>query len=112
MTTRQKRALAPFTDRIASFWVGTTSFTINLDLTDNQVHRLALYALDWDNYQGGRSERIDVLDAASGAVIDSQAVGGFQQGVYLVWNVKGNVTIKVTNLNPNSNAVLSGVFLG
>src|SRR5206468_501879 len=99
-------------DRIASYWTSDTSFTVNLDLTDGQVHRLALYALDWDNAGGGRVERVDVLDAASGAVLDSQVVANFQGGKYLVWAVKGNIAIRVTNLNANANAVLSGIFLG
>ena len=36
-------------------WYSPTSFTIDINLTDGQVHRVALYALDWDNY--GRKGR-------------------------------------------------------
>jgi hypothetical protein len=44
--------------------------------------------------------------------LSTQTLGDFANGVYLVWNITGDVTIKVTNLNGNSNAVLSGLFLG
>jgi hypothetical protein len=100
------------TGRIAALWGSATSFSIDVKLTDGQVHRLALYALDWDSYMGGRSERIDLIDDANGAVLDSRTIHSFQNGEYLVWNVTGSVTIEVTNLNPASNAVLSGLFLG
>ena len=72
---------------------------------------VAVYALDWDNWHGGRNERIDVLDP-TGAVLDSRTISNFQNGVYLVWSVTGSVTIRVTNLNTASNAVISGLFLG
>ena len=107
-----QESAAGSTTRIASYWVSATSFSINLTLNDNQSHLLALYFFDLDQYQGGRNERIDLIDTASGTVLNSQTMSGFQNGKYLVWNVTGNVTILVTNLNPNSNALLNGLFLG
>jgi hypothetical protein len=38
-------------------------------------------------------------------------LNSFYNGAWLVWNVSGNITITVTNLNPVSNAVLNGLFL-
>ena len=68
--------------------------------------------MDWDGYGGGRDERIDLRSVTSGALLDSRTLTNFGGGEYLVWNVTGSVTIVVTNLNPNSNATLDGVFLG
>ena len=42
------------TSRIAACWYSPTSFTVDVDLTDGQVHDLELYFLDYDNI--GRSE--------------------------------------------------------
>src|SRR5262249_17980127 len=101
------------TGRIAASWVSNTSFTVNVNITDGQTHQLALYLLDWDQ-NGARSERVDVLDAATGSVLSTQNVSGFQKGEYLAWNISGNVVIRVSNLNnPNNlstNAVISGLF--
>src|SRR5262249_40280945 len=36
------------TDRIASTWYSGSSFTIDVNLVDGNLHRVALYALDWD----------------------------------------------------------------
>ena len=80
-----------------------------MNITDGQSHQVALYAVDWDN--GGRSEMIQVIDTATGKVLDSRTISSFQNGVYLVWNVSGNVTFKVVNTS-NTNAVLSGLFFG
>ncbi|MGD0963578.1 MAG: hypothetical protein ABSA57_06715, partial [Candidatus Acidiferrales bacterium] len=74
---------------------------------DGNTHRVAVYALDWDNY--GRSETIQVLDAATNAVLDSRSISAFTQGVYLVWNISGNVKINVTTTG-GLNSVVSGVF--
>ena len=45
-------------------------------------------------------------------MLDRRTLSGFQNGDYLAWNVSGSVTILVTNLDPISNAVISGLFFG
>ena len=72
------------------------------------MHDLALYAVDWDNK--GRRELIQVINAATGSVLDTEAISSFTSGEYLQWAVSGNVLIKVTNPGP-ANAVISGLFL-
>ncbi len=105
--------------RFAACWYTNagsgSSFTINVDLTDGQAHRVSLYALDWlDGNLGGRSERIDVIDPTSNTVLSTQTIAGFSAGEYLSWEVAGYVQIRVTNLstNPGNNAVISGLFFG
>jgi uncharacterized membrane protein YwzB len=110
-STSDLRALQKYAaaDRIASTWWAWSSFNIDVNITDGNTHQVALYCLDWD--YDGRSERIDVLDAVSGSVLDSRAISGFTNGVYLVWNIGGHVTFRVTLTGPG-NAVVSGVFFG
>ena len=55
---------------------------------------------------------MQVIDAATGTVLNTQTLSPFQGGDYLSWNISGNVVIKVTNLNPSTNAVVSGLFFG
>ena len=71
-------------------------------------HPVALYLLDWDG-NGGRGERVDIVDAVSGKVLDSQTAAGFNGGEYLVWDLGGRVLVRVTKLS-GPNAVLSGLF--
>jgi hypothetical protein len=109
-------------DRIAACWYSGGSFTVDLGVTDGQTHRITFYFLDWDSNgaPSGRVERVDAQDATSGAPLDSRAIGQpngdpnsadrFNNGKYLIWNVRGHVRFTITNLN--SNAVLSGVFFG
>ncbi len=94
--------------RSATAWYSSTGFTINLDLTDGQVHDLELYAVDWDNQ--GRSEQVQILNAATGAVLSTETLSSFHNGDYLQWAVSGDVAIKVTRLG-GPNAVISGLFL-
>jgi uncharacterized membrane protein YkoI len=94
------------TGRSANGWYGGT-FTIDLNLTGGQVHDLALYAVDWDN--GGRQERIQVVDPATGNVLDTEVLSSFRAGAYLQWAVSGHVQIRVTQL-AGINAVVSGLF--
>ena len=89
-----------------------TSFTVNMDLTDGQTHQLALYLLDWDQYGGGRNEQVQILDATTGNVLSTETASNFSNGEYLVWNVSGDIEVRITNLNSNSNAVLNGLFFG
>jgi hypothetical protein len=94
--------------RIAATWWTTTSFSVDVNLADGQVHDLALYLLDWDDQ--GRTEQVTISDAATGAVLSTQTAASFQGGVYLDYAVKGHVVITITKGAGTSN-VLSGLFL-
>ena len=109
-STTDSRALqkASVVGRIAANWYSLSSFTVNVNLTDGQAHDIALYALDWDG-KNTRSEQIQITNAATGAVLDTEKISAFSGGVYLQWVVTGNVVIKVTKLG-GANAVLSGLF--
>ena len=97
------------TDRLAACWYQYASATFALNVTDGAAHRVALYMVDYDNYS--RAQRVEVLDAATGALLDSRTVTGFAGGQYLVWDISGNVLIRVT-LTGGINAVVSAVFFG
>jgi hypothetical protein len=103
-------------NRIAACWYGGTSsgqgFTINVSFTDGQTHQLALYLLDWDQYGGGRSEQVQIVDATTGTVLDTENAANFGNGEYLVWNVSGDIQISITSTDSFGSAVLSGLFLG
>jgi hypothetical protein len=105
-STTDVRALSnPAGGRIAAAWYATHSFSVNVNVTDGLTHQVALYFLDWNN--AGRSERVDVLNSA-GAVLDSRTVSSFRGGQYLIWNISGNVTFRITRL-AGPNAVVSGL---
>ncbi|HEV7577370.1 MAG TPA: DUF6701 domain-containing protein [Caldimonas sp.] len=103
-----QKAASP-TDRIAACWYSSTTFSLSVTISDGQTHQVAIYALDWDNYYG-RSETIEIRDAATNALLDSRSLAGFQGGIWAVWNVSGNVNVVVVNTNGPSNAVVSGIF--
>ena len=94
--------------RLAACWHQAPSFSVAVNLNDGQVHDLELYFLDWANR--GRIEQVQVTDAASGAVLSTQTVSSFNQGVYLDFAVSGNVVITIA-WQAGPNAVLSGLFL-
>ena len=93
--------------RIASCWYTVSSFAHDLNFIDGLSHQVALYVLDWD--ASSRIERIDVLDAATGAVLDTRTVSGFTGGQYFVWTVRGHVIVRVSWISA-VNAVGSGLF--
>lgn len=105
------REAAPFlpesTTRIASCWYGASAFTVDVSVTDGKSHRLAAYFLDWDNI--GRSERVELIDVATGSILDSRTISNFQNGIYEVWEVSGDVMIRVTPIS--GTAVLSALFV-
>ena len=97
------------TERIAACWYSDSNFNVDVNFTDGQTHQLALYGLDWD--ANNRIVLFEALDGTTGAVLDSRSLAVFDSGKYLVWNVKGHVKFRLTNVN-STNAVLSGIFLG
>lgn len=110
-TTSDPRALLlpSSSERIAATWYGAGAFAINVDITDGQAHQVALYSLDWDRQ--GRTQRIEVLDAATLAVLDSRDTGAIVDGVYLRWQVAGRVAFRITR-TAGPSPVIAGVFFG
>jgi IPT/TIG domain/Glucodextranase, domain B len=97
------------TGRLAACWYSLTSLSFDVNFTDSNTHQFAIYALDWDNQ--GRSETIQITSAATGALLDTRTISGFANGIYLIWNISGNITITVSQVS-GPNAVISGVFFG
>ena len=100
------------TERIAACWYSAGTFEVDLDLTDGATHRLAVYCMDFDNHGGGREQEMSMLDAASGAVLDTRTAASFQQGIYWMWDLRGHVKLRVRNVNTRSNAIVNGLFFG
>lgn len=109
-TTPDPRCLQSVGGSIAAAWYSsssTSSFSIDVNITDGSPHLFALYALDWDSQL--RSEQIQILDAATNNLLDTENISDFTGGVYLVWNITGHVTVTVTPTG-GPNAVISGAF--
>jgi subtilase family serine protease len=109
-STTDPRALqtAGGSSRIAATWWTTTSFTVDVNLTDGQTHDLELYFLDCDKQ--GRTEQVKISNATTGEVLSTQTVSSFQSRVYLDYAVSGNILITITKGAGTSN-VLSGLFV-
>jgi hypothetical protein len=97
-------------DRVAATWYDTSGeYTVDVNVSDTAVHQFAMYVLDWDSQK--RAETIQLTDAATGALLDQRSVSDFQTGVYVVWQIKGSVRVRVTRTQ-GTNAVVSGLFFG
>ena len=94
-------------DRIASCWYADVNFTYDVNFTDGLSHQLSLYLLDWDVRD--RVELIEVLDAATNAVLDSRTISSFSAGQYFVWTMRGHVRVRVTSIS-GYETVASGLF--
>jgi glucose/arabinose dehydrogenase len=95
--------------RVAAAWNSSSDreVTLNLSLPDGEFHGIALYFLDY--LSDVRSLRIDVRDSRVGTLLDTREISDFGRGKYLVWRMRGNVTIQVVSLYESP--VLSGVFI-
>jgi uncharacterized delta-60 repeat protein len=93
--------------REAGCWYSANGFDIDLNFTDGKTHRLAVYFCDWD--YAGRSEKIELIDAASGSVLQTLSLSNFSGGVYHVWDIKGHVKLRLTKI-AGANAVVNGLF--
>jgi serine/threonine protein kinase len=105
--TRALQRALDSSQRIAATWYSGGSYTIDVNISDGKQHRMALYCLDWDSL--GRAETIQIIDAKTNKVLNSQAISSFNQGVYLRWKVSGHIKIVITHTG-GANAVTSGIF--
>src|SRR5262249_20607449 len=65
-STNDNRALQKASNpssRIASTWYSGSTFTVDVNLTDDQTHQVALYLVDWDSTT--RAEQITITDAVN-----------------------------------------------
>jgi hypothetical protein len=104
---RALQAASGSSSRISSTYYSFAAFTIDVNLTDGNTHKISLYLCDWDFY--GRAETISIVDAASGTVLDTRAYSTFNGGAYAAWNIKGHVLIQIGN-NGGINAIVNAVF--
>ena len=95
------------TDRIASSWEAPTNFTLNVNVMDGNSHRMSMYFMDFDH--NGRSQTVEILDATTGAVLDTRTVSSFDDGKYLVWDIKKSVKVRLTRI-AGFNATMQGLF--
>jgi hypothetical protein len=92
--------------RLAACWYSGSQAEIQLSFSDNVPHRVALYFIDWD--QAGRRQTLDILHGDTGVLLESRTIESFQNGIYLVYDLQGRITLR---LRPQAgNAVLSGLF--
>src|SRR6266542_699278 len=94
-------------DRVAARWDSNSFLSIDLNLTDGATHQIAIYGLDWAG--NNRTQRVDVLDWANSAVLDSKTASSFNGSKYLAWNIKGHVEITVNKIGGKS-AVVIGLY--
>ena len=65
---------ADSTQRTSGSWYSSSNFTINVALSDDNPHELALYTADWYGEGGVSDEQIHLIDDATGAVLDTETL--------------------------------------
>src|SRR5262249_62293350 len=86
---------ASATDRIASCWYSGSTITMDVNLTDGQTHRVALYGLDWDSTS--RSQNFEIDDPGSGAVLAGpRPLSTLSNGHFMGWGINGHATLQIT----------------
>jgi hypothetical protein len=93
----------------AGCWYSSGSFSLDVNFTDGRTHRLAVYFLDWD--YAGRIETVDLINVATGKVVQTQTVSNFGDPRYLIWDLKGHFQVRITK-QAGPNGVISGFFFG
>jgi len=94
-------------DRLSAVWYITGVITFDLNLTDGHSHQVALYLYDWD--RNARIQLMEILDAETGEVLDTQEASDYGEGKYLVWHIRGHVQIRATHI-AGYNAIVSALF--
>jgi hypothetical protein len=94
-------------DRIAAAYYGQT-FDVPLKITDGKTHKVELYMTDYDAM--GRVQTVQVIDNATSQVLSTQTVSNFANGIWLIYNISGNVTFRFT-ATAGPDALLSGLLI-
>ncbi|HUB80488.1 MAG TPA: Ig-like domain-containing protein [Bryobacteraceae bacterium] len=101
-------------ERVKSYFYNRDYADFQVNTTDGQTHRIALYFCDYEFY--GRSITVTARNSNTGATLDTRTLASYSGGVYFVYNYTGNVdfwisdNFPLTDLIPN--ATVSGFFWG
>jgi len=87
---------------------GYAPFDVDLNLTTNQYYQVAIYICDFNYSNYGQT--VQVLNATTGAVLDSLTVNDFTGGQYLIWTLRGHVKLRFVPL-PGSSSSVNAIFL-
>ncbi len=100
--------------RFAACYYSFSNFTIDLNFSDPNPHRVSLYCVDFDS-ANTRQQTMRIFDRNYGTEIPgtAQSLRSFNGGQYVTWDIAGPVVIQITDDDPldmTDNAVVSGIF--
>ncbi len=99
-----------FGTRVDTFNFADESYEIGITLAPGETRRFTLYMADLGtNRRTARTQRVEMVDAETGKVLDSTTVSDFRNGTYLTYTVSGDVIVRVTSVR-GPNAILNGFF--
>jgi hypothetical protein len=98
-----------FTARFADTWFDPNVIAIQLNFSDLSSHRVAIYCFDFDTT--ARHQTVEMVDSATGLVLDTQTLTDFNGGVWLQWDLSGQILLRITH-TAGLNAVICGIFFG
>jgi hypothetical protein len=89
-------------------WVNSLPFALQMGLNDESFHQVAIYTMDYNRF--GAFYDIAIHDAVSGALLDQRRMENLNEGVYSIYNVRGQVYIEILPPDYRTNAEIYGVF--
>ena len=108
--TRATAALQKITDvnsGIEAYDAATKEMDFNVGISDGLTHIVTLYLADYGNKH--RSERIQVINSATGALLTSEDFSNFSKGVFASFSISSSSTFRIID-TAGPNAVVSGFF--
>jgi uncharacterized protein (TIGR03790 family) len=84
------------------------AFAIDLNISDGKTHKISLYAYDFSHT--GDIQNFTIKTANSDAILSSQDLSSFFDGVYQIWEISGHVTIVVRGTTSPIRATINGLF--
>jgi uncharacterized protein (TIGR03790 family) len=85
-----------------------SAFTFDVNISDGKTHKISLYAYDFSHT--GDIQNFTIKDADSSAILSSQDLSSFFNGVYQIWEISGHVTIVVRGTTSPIPAIINGLF--
>jgi glucose/arabinose dehydrogenase len=93
----------------ATCWTSPIRVEATVNFLDGREHAVALYFMDFERV--GDNETLQILDGNSNAVLDEHPLDDIGEGVYLTWNVRGRIRVRILPLT-DWPAIMSGIFIG
>ena len=97
------------TQRSINNWSHVAPMGLHINFSDDQLHQVAFYLMDY--HRNNPSAEVEVYNAVTRNLLDRRSIQDINEGVYLIYNLRRSVVIRIVPPGNFTRVELYGIFI-